>query len=157
MRILVFLFLFVSLFFVSCKTDKKNGANFEDIVVPEFCKADTTEVLNLVNKYLSHLKNKEFDEAFQMLYHISNDQVYNLTDSERKGIQQQYKLFPVYDYKILNCEFNNIHDTKVTYTIRFSNDTLNTSMPSTIKMCLQPQRINAVWYLGVLNESYMKR
>lgn len=125
-------------------------------MVPEFCKADTLQVLNLVDKYLLHLKNKEFDEAFQMLYHIRNDQVYNLTDSERNGIKQQYKLFPVYDYKIVNYEFNNIHDTRVTYTIRFTNDTLNSLIPTTIKMSLQPQRINAVWYLGVMNDSYNK-
>lgn len=156
MRNLFFLSLFISLIFVSC-TNSANQTKFEDIVVPEFCKTDTIEVLNLVDKYLSHLKNKEFEQAFQMLYHISNDQVYNLTDSERKGIKQQYDLFPVYDYKILDYEFNNIHDTKINYIIRFTNDTINATLPTTIKMCLQPQRINAVWYLGVMNESYIKR
>lgn len=153
MKVIIISILFITILF-SCTTTPSNDNS--ESVVPEFCKADTIEVIALVEKYFTHLKNNEYDEAFRMLYHIENDKVYNLTDKERNGVNRQYKLFPVLDYSIKSYEFNSIHDTKVNVNVRFSNDTINSQLPVTINVSVQPQRINAVWYLGILNESYMK-
>lgn len=135
--------------FVSCSEQGKQ----KSVDVPEFCAGDTADVLNLATKYLEHLKNKEFEQALAMVYHIEGDEVFQLTKSEKEALQKQYQLFPVLDYRIDSYTFTNAHNTEVRYTVTFFEKTSDSDLPNTMAFSLKPQRINAVWCLSILNRS----
>lgn len=116
-----------------------------------FCKEDTTEVVMLATEYLEHLKNKEFNEAIQMIYHIEGDSVLKLTTNEQEDLMKQYEYFPVLSYKIESIFLSGIHSTEIMYNIKFFEKQEGDERPNTLKFRLNPKRINNAWYLGVLN------
>lgn len=138
--------------FVSCSHPKKS-----DTQVPTYCSKDTLEVVELTTEYLELLKNKEFDQAMQMLCHIEGDSVFSLTEKEKTELQNQYKLFPVLSYKIEDYTFTDIYHNEIVYSIEFFEKGTDDKLPNTMRFTLQPKRINAVWYLTVLNRSHIAR
>lgn len=138
----------------SCIGNKSNSDAKATDTIPTFCAGDTADVIRITTEYLEHLKNKEFDEAIQMLYHIEGDHVYALNEQEKTELQKQYELFPVLAYKINGYTFTDPYHTEIKYTITlFEKNAGNSSMPNTMSFSLRPQRINAVWCLSVLNRS----
>lgn len=150
MRCWVSVFLLCVLL-VACKSNKKAGQQSVEENAPAFCKEDTSEIVRLTTEYLEHLKNKEFDLAEQMLYHIQNDTVSALTDDERKGLEQQYEMFPVFSYEITGYYIKDAHNTEVAYSIEFFKKQEDDERPNTLNFRLNPQKIDDVWYLSVLN------
>lgn len=140
----------------SCQNTKsKQGDDKSVNTIPIFSKADTVEVIGLTTEYLEHLKNKEFSEAIQMLYHIENDSVLVLSEQEKKTLIQQYKTFPVLSYQIGNLIFNNIYDAEVRYCIEFfKKQKGQEEIPNTMSFRLSSQKIDDKWRLGVLNRNY---
>jgi len=134
-------------------SDKKTEKNDS---IPVFCKADTTEVLQLTEKYLNHLKKKEFDAALGMLNEIRNDSVYSLPENKKQIIIKQQEVFPVLNYKLESYQFKDEHNVELTYSIEFFEKSEGSDLPNTIRVTFAPQRINAQWYLAVMEKSYIK-
>lgn len=139
----------LSIVLVACNNSKSGQCS--ENANSTFCKQDTNEVIKLTTTYLEYLKNKDFDKAIQMIYHIQNDTVSVLTVEERKLLEQQYQLFPVLSYKIDGYYFNNTHDTEIAYRIEFFEKHDGDNRPNTLKFRLNPQRVKNVWYLSMLN------
>lgn len=152
MKKISYILLLCILYFSSCANQPESSPN-----VPTYCDKDTLEVVELTNKYLKLLKEKDFDQAMQMLRHIEGDDVSELTENEKKELERQYKLFPVLSYQIEDYTFTDIHHNEITYSIEFFRKRTDDNMPNTMRFTLQPKRINAVWYLTVLSRSYMSR
>lgn len=125
--------------------------------IPTYCDKDTLEVIELTTQYLEFLKNKEFDQALQMIHHVKGDSVFAITEREKQELQKQYKLFPVLSYKIEGYTFTDIYHNEITYSIEFFEKKSDKDIPNTMRFTLQPKRINAVWYLTTLNRSHMQR
>lgn len=138
----------------SCSSSKERAVTTQDSV-PTFCKADTTEVLKMAETYLEHLKNKEFDAALDMLCTIENDSVKPLPEKERQTIVGQQNVFPVLDYKLESYKFQNENNVELTYTIEFFKKAEGEEIPNTIRITFAPERIGGVWYLTLMNKSYM--
>lgn len=141
--------LLLSMIVVAC-----NNANRDYRVENKnaiFCKQDTIEVIKLTTTYLEHLKNRDFDKAIQMIYHIQNDTVSALTEEERKALEQQYTLFPVLSYKIDGYYFTDTRNTEIAYSIVFFEKQDGDNKPNTLKFRLNPQRVKDAWYLSILN------
>lgn len=130
----------------------KQGARETD-TIPTFCAGDTADVISITTQYLEYLKNKEFDKAMDMLYHIEGDQTFGLTEKEKTEMQKQYKLFPVLSYQIIGYTFTDPYNTEINYTITFFEKSDDSNIPNTMAFSLKPQRINAVWCLSILNRS----
>ena len=147
-----------SLFLASCSScgGSKDGKTAKNDTIPTFCKADTTEVLQMAESYLNHLKNKEYDAAFDMLRHVSNDSISNLTNDERQQLLAQQKAFPVLDYKLESYKFVNEYRVELTYSIEFfKKQNEEDPIQNTIRITFAPQRINATWYLTLMEKSVM--
>lgn len=138
--------------FASCQNDKSKQKSEQIEIAPTFCKEDTIEVARLATEYLEHLKNKEFDLALQMLNHMRNDSILALSEEEKRDLQQQYQTFPVLAYKIEGISLNDEYTTEVMYSVEFfKKEPGQEEVPNTMKFRLNPQKINDIWYLGVLN------
>lgn len=140
--------------FVSChNAGSKKEAGQQAEVIPTFCKADTADVERLANEYLEHLKKKEFDLALQMLYHMRNDSILELSNKEREDLKLQYKAFPVLSYRIEGIAFKDAYNTEVMYSIEFfKREPGQENIPNTMNFRLNPQKIGSTWRLGVLNK-----
>lgn len=139
---------------MACQHSKKQEtvATEEEEVVSPFSEEDTTEVVKLVTEYLDYLKRQEFDSALQMLHHLQNDSVSDLSEKEMSDLKQQYKTFPVLSYTIDGITLNDEQDTEVKYSIEFFKRVSGQEdIPNTMNFCLNPQKIDGVWHLGVLN------
>lgn len=121
--------------------------------IPMFCAGDTADVIHITTQYLEYLKNKEFDKAMDMLYHIEGDQASSLTEEEKTEMQKQYQLFPVLSYQITGYTFADPYNTEINYTITFFEKSEDSNIPNTMAFSLKPQRINAIWCLSILNRS----
>lgn len=139
----------------SCTGCTGKGDKAKD-TIPTFAKGDTVEVLNMVEMYLEYVKNKEYDKAIEMLHDITNDSVAPLSAEMERKVRQEQQVFPVLDYKRDTMSFINEHRVEVTYDVEFFERDSTTNIPNTVKMTFAPQRINATWYLCLLDRSYMK-
>lgn len=146
----------MSLCMLSCSGCSSNKNDKKKDTIPTFVKADTAEVLGLATKYLDLVKNQQYDEAEAMLSVIENDSVMQLTDDQKRIIRGQQKAFPVLDYHLVGMEFINENRVHVTYAIEFFKKDPKDSIQNTIRLTFAPQRINAVWYLELLDRSVMK-
>ena len=151
-----------SLFLASCsscsnekKADIWRSSGVAD-TVPTFCKEDTTEVLQMAETYLTHLKNKQYDAALSMLHEIVNDSVKPISQEDKQNILRQQEVFPVLDYHLESYEFVNEHKVQLTFSIEFfKKENENDPIQNTIRINFAPQRINATWYLTLMNKSYV--
>ncbi|MBP9507133.1 MAG: hypothetical protein KBE85_04325 [Bacteroides sp.] len=151
MKYVGFLFL-LCIVVTSCNNAKnKQEAKLVEII-PIFSKEDTAEVVRLTTEYLEHLKNKEFDLALQMLNQMKNDSVQTLSKKDQEDMKQQYRTFPVLSYTIEGIMMNDERNTEVTYSVEFfKKQAGQEDIPNTMSFCLNPQKIQGTWYLGVLN------
>jgi len=150
-----------SIFLASCSSCSngngkgENRANTTD-TVPTFCKADTTQVLKMAEDYLEALKNQKYDEALSKLNLILNDSVKPLPEKDKQTIIRQQQVFPVLDYHLESFKFINEHRVEVTYSIEFfKKENPKDPIQNTIRITFAPQRINAQWYLALMDKSYV--
>lgn len=125
--------------------------NKETDTIPTFVKADTTEVLNLVEQYLDYVKNNKYDAALAMLNVIENDSIKPLDEETKASIRMQQQMFPVLDYQVEDMKFVNENLVRVTYAIEFFKKEPGSNIPNTTRLSFAPQRINATWYLELLD------
>lgn len=135
-----------------CSRDKDR----ETDTVPTFVKADTTEVLHLTEQYLNYVRDKDYDKAIAMLNTIVDDTARPVSEETERDIRAQQRAFPVLAYKVADMEFVNENRVKVTYEIEFFKKNPGDKIPNTIRLTFAPQRINAQWYLELLERSVVK-
>lgn len=140
----------------SCSGCSSGDKGKETDTIPTFVKADTTEVLRLTQEYLEYVKNKEYDKATAMLHTIVNDSVMPLSEKVETRIRAQQRTFPVIAYHVVDMEFVNRNRVTVTYAIEFFEKDPRDSIQNTIRLTFAPQRINAVWFLELVDKSVMK-
>lgn len=132
-----------------CSTGKSGDGTDS---MPTFAKADTTEVLNLTETYLNHVRDGEYDEAVKMLNVILNDSAMRLTEETEHNIRMQQKTFPVLAYRLTDMEFVNENNVTVTYEIEFFKKDSADNIQNTTHLTFAPQRIGHQWYLELLDK-----
>lgn len=154
MKDVEFLFL-LCLVMVACSNGKsKQGTKEVEDVSSIFCKEDTNTVVRLTTEYLDHLKKKEFEQALQMLHYAKSDSLSGISETERDDLTEQYSTFPVLSYEIKGVVFNpDLLNAEVMYTIEFFKlEPGQEGIPNTMNFRLNVQKMDDVWYLGVLNK-----
>lgn len=140
---------------ISCKDSKKD----DHIILPadplkdysmKRTQEDTLAVLDLANKFLSALKEKNVDAAIDQLVEIEDNQVKTMSAARKNELQKTYKAFPVESYTIDQMTMLSEVDTEVRYTTKMFPDSVETKMPGTTKGSLNAFRIDNKWYLTIL-------
>lgn len=153
-KVLVFL-CFVSLFLFSCKNENKKN----DIIIPKDPRTDfsmkrshedTVAVMDMADKFLQALQEKNVDAALDQLYEVENNEAKPLTEERRNKLKQTFGAFPVESYTIDAIVLFSDSDSEVRYTTRMFPDSIKSEMPGTTKGSLHPFRINGQWFLTIL-------
>lgn len=148
------LFLGMGILLFSCKGNKKEasvGAETDPRVDVNMVrtKQDTLTLHALATAYLDLLKQKDFDQALQMLFEQSGDSVVPLSETGRKEQAVLYKNFPVVDYKIESLSLYSETDTELRYTVTLFEKAENDDRPNSMKFLLTPRRVKGEWKLMV--------
>lgn len=110
--------------------------------------ADTTEVLSQVQRYLSLLQEKNYDDALGMLYFLNKDSIQVLP---AYMVEQYKEIYPRYHgvrYEIDRMTFLNEKDNEVVYTvILFDLKPGDKVLPNKKSFTLKPVRRDGKWYL----------
>lgn len=122
-----------------------------------FTEEDSTNVMKLCKSYLEAMKNRQYEEADNMLYSVSGTKVSPLSDSLKTVLHKQREVFPVLNYKFSNLEFKSEREVDVTYEVEFFEKAKDDNRPNTIRLVLAPKRICGSWYLTLENKSYIRR
>lgn len=140
----------------SCKcSNNTTEAELDNVqaIVPKFDAQDSMVVSALATQYLDYLKNKQVDSALAMLSSFRNDSVLTLLDADRKDLLKQYAQFPVLSYQIGSIVFIDNNKSELHYCVEFfERKPGQEDYPNTMNFRLNPQKIDGVWHLGVLNK-----
>ncbi len=113
---------------------------------------DTTMVMDMANKFLQALKDKNVDAALDQLCDVKNNEVVELTQDRRNQLKNMLGTIPVEDYVIDELILYSDSDTEVRYTIEMYKNQTGNSMPNTMKGSLHPYRVNGQWYLTIQHD-----
>ena len=117
---------------------------------------DTSEVKEMVEVFVQHLKNERYYDAAGMLYRFVREngerfpQLYDNDDIER--FVHVHKLLPVEDYKIEYMRFREAESNEICITIIMKRGA-NGEKDDTSKMFLNPIYYHNKWCL-VMNDTF---
>lgn len=154
-KIAYFILGLVTLSVVSCKDNKKE----DHVILPadprkdynmQRTHEDTLAVLDLANKFLTALKEKNVDAAIDQLIEVENSEVKPMSAARKSELKKNFNAFPVESYTIDEMTMFSDSDTEVRYTTRMFPDSVETKMPGNTKGSLHAFRINNEWHLTIL-------
>lgn len=146
------LILVLSTFFISlsaCSGSGSRKTNIEEDTISTFCFGDTIVVAYKAFRYLNLIKTNKYDEAVSLLRTFKNGRVEILTKEERNSIISYHKNVPVLDYTLEEYNFVDENHVRLTFDVEFMKKDSGSSIPNTVSITFEPQRINADWYLGL--------
>ena len=142
----IFLFTaLVCLLLCSCGGSKKSDEN-PNVGMGEMvlAKQDTTQVIELVDAFMGHLKNGDYDIAADMLYESterdSEGMPVHLSDVNRGAMIEMFRQWPVTDYNIKEITFKELDDNEIKCGVEISNS-------FEIKWSFKPVRYGSDWLL----------
>lgn len=139
------------MFVVACTEKKKEPVPMGVQAEMELSAEDTTAVQELADSYMELLKNKQYDEAMQMLYYVDSLQdIIPIPEVQKQNTLRMLQTFPVLDYHCDGIIFHKEMDSQIKYTIEFfEKDPEHPEIPNTTAMYLKPMRKDGKWYLTV--------
>ncbi len=131
-------------FFAACQQNgKKQPAEPTDYSM-YLTKADTTIVLELVNTYMTHVKNQAYVDAAAMLFKSNSNKPHErpqlLDNDELQERIAALKAFPITDYKIESVKFDKAYNNEVRCSVV-------TPDGITLKWSFKPVRYVGQWAL----------
>ena len=154
-KIAYFVLGLVSLSVISCKDSKKD----DHIILPadprkdysmQRTHEDTLAVLDLANKFLTALKEKNIDAAIDQLIEMEDSVAKPMSVGRKSELKKNFNAFPVESYTIDEMTMFSENDTEVRYTTKMFPDSVESKMPGTTKGSLHAFRIDNKWYLTIL-------
>ncbi len=128
------------------KKEKKQTA--QDKFISELTAQDTLDILRLSNACMDTLKMGHIDAAIDMLYIIRNDSLIKVPQNKEKELRQNFKFFPVVDYKLDYYAFIDQANNDVKYQIEFFKHTSpEDKTPNTIGFMINPVKVDGKWFL----------
>lgn len=137
----------------SCKKQKpESNQDFLRPATMEYSKKDTSDINYLVNRYAELVKNKDFSNAAEMLYKVSNDSVLPLSKQEKEGFVKAYSQMPIYAAKLNSFTLRSDKNNQVDVLIQIVKDGNIDEGIGVSKMSLNPVVKNGKWYLTLLDK-----
>lgn len=137
----------------SCRGEQKPGSvnvPAEEGPQMELSVNDTVTVRQLATDFLELLKEGNVDEAVSRLFVLEGEEVHPFPEDQRAQCRFTLSMFPVYDYSIVDMQFNRETDSEVKYELVIQ-DPLTTETPATMQGMICPVRRDGVWYITLAN------
>ena len=150
----VFLVVF-ALLFAACDS-KKNDTESQNpnlIQMPDIAltEQDTTEVLNLVDQYMSLFKSGDIDGASSLLNIVRNDSIIPYSAEQRQEFATHLAPFHVYDYHVRSLVIRDRKDNSVEIDIQIMPDGDLELRKGVSKFVLNPVKKDNHWYLTLMD------
>ena len=112
---------------------------------------DTTQMLQICDNAMELLKGKKIDEVIASLneYNDSTEELTPLSDEMKKRLQNQFKRFPVLEYKRQYYSFMLQGCNDVKYEITFATAEQTGDQPATTMFMFNPVKVGDEWKLCV--------
>jgi len=112
---------------------------------------DTTQMLQICDNAMELLKGKKIDEVIASLneYNDSTEELSPLSDEMKKRLQNQFKRFPVLEYKRQYYSFMLQGCNDVKYEITFATAEQTGDKPATTMLMFNPVKVGDEWKLCV--------
>lgn len=140
---------------ISCKDSKKEDRVFipddprKDLNMQR-THEDTLAVLDMANKFLTALKEKQVDAALDQLIEVDSNAVKPMSATQKNELRKTFTALPVENYTIDEIIMFSDSDTEVRYTTKMFPDSVESKIPGTTKGALHLFRINNEWHLTIL-------
>jgi hypothetical protein len=135
--------------FVSCGKKQNNAVESEELVFMTLNQQDTTDVINLVNKYTAFLLANQADSAMAMLHVLKNDSLSDVPAELKNKYKLSHSAFRPVRYQIDTMRFRDEKDCEVKFSAVLFEKAEGDTAPNTISFHVKPVRRNGVWYLTV--------
>lgn len=135
------------------ETPKSTSDLAEESFRSELTSLDSLSVINLADSIMNLFKKQQIDEAVKNIFELSNEgTISNLSASREKSIRRQFAMFPVYDYKITNLQFNTADQNLISFQIIFE-EPIEGKSPSVTNFALSPVKNDGKWYMTIRQSS----
>lgn len=122
-----------------------------------FTKEDTSEVMALVNHYVSCMKSKDYDNAFRTLYYLSGkDSVKPLTAEERAQAVNAYKHLPIHDCAVTSFSLKGESENVIKVGIQLTEHGNIADGVGVTYIGLRPVKVGNKWYLTFLDNDALR-
>ena len=156
-RLLALICVFALVFvFAGCKSKKEKPQSQKTEFEQGMTAKDTLAVKELVDKFFSYAKSKNFDEAAAMLYRNDLDkkgEPQQLDNEEMAEVKTMLESIPMVDYKIEYIKFDEYYANEVLCHVIIKK--AEGDMPDiTTKMFFKPVDYMGNWVLCLTNTEY---
>lgn len=117
---------------------------------------DTVAIYNLVNKYVSCLKSRDFVSASNMLYNYSNDTLRALNADQKKDFLGFYTHIPIYDIDTKYLLLHSDRDNEVKLTMQIVKSGSIKEDRGVTHLSLNPVKKGNKWYLTLLDNKSLR-
>lgn len=140
--------------FTGCKDRNKVEATPEESMT--LSAADTTQVVDLMNRYFDLLVNKDFDGAMSMVSQLRNDSLVEMDSDMQKHYQMGMKIVSPIRYQLESIIFRTESDCLIRYSaVLFDKESSDDNRPNKMFYAIKPVRINGEWHLTVADDNDM--
>ena len=148
-RIGSFLAFFALMSFLVACGDKKapTGTTQKDKKEYVFTKEDTTEVYNLVNRFISRLENNDLRSAVEMLMILKGDSVLVPDGVQMRRQAIALSMIKGVKYDINHIDFNSDKNNEVKIDITLFDKEEGDTKPNKTSFYFRPVRFEGKWYL----------
>ena len=135
-------------FLAGCKNSPKQKEVTGLQPTMELDKRDTASVVEISDKFMTLLQNKEYDQAIDMLWFLKNGhKLVKLPEDIAKQQRVGLEMLPVLRYKLTSVIFYSEDDSQVRYDFEFFEREEGDTRPNTTSIFLKPVRRDGQWYL----------
>lgn len=142
--------LLLGILFVGCR-NKESKVSYIPPASMEYSGADTTEILNLVNKYIACLNEHDYDGMVDLLHVFSDNRIYAYEGAQRDSVKHGLQQIPIYAAKLYSFRLRSNVNNEVGILVQLLEDGDLDNEIGVSKLYLNPVYIQGKWYLTLLD------
>lgn len=154
-RIAAFACIMLTIF--SCGKKKKEtpalGSEYLRPATMQYSKQDTTQINDIVNRYVELVGSRNFEDAANMLYIVRNDSIIPFDEKKKKGFCEAYSHFPIYAVKVTSMVLRSDKNNQVDVTMQITEDGDIAANKGVTTMSINPVVKDGKWYLTLLSKN----
>ena len=147
---IIFLALVMGIVMVSCR-QKESNVTYVPPASMDYSGADTTEIMTLVNKYVTCLNEHDYDGMVDMIYYLKDNRVYPYEGTKRDSVKRGLQQIPIYAAKFHSIRLRSNVNNEVGILVQLLENGDLDNQIGVSKLFLNPIVIKGKWYLTLLD------
>lgn len=146
-------------FTTSCKKQKEHDTRRSEYLRPaamDFTAQDSSQIISLVNSYITCITTGDAKTAASMLYTHKKDSVFPLEAKERENLEKFYNTMPMYKARISSFSLMDRTDNIVGLTVQITRHGDLDKEIGVTHLKLRPVKFKDQWYLTLLDNEALR-